>query len=60
MAAGDFGFLTLIQVFDGPDRYTEVRRLDTIPRDHTGLQITSHRDPVVVNVLDACARIATA
>ena len=31
VAAGDFGFLTLIQVFDGPDLYTDVSRFDTMP-----------------------------
>ena len=34
MAAGDFGFLTFSQAFDGPDRYTDVSFLLTIPYRH--------------------------
>jgi hypothetical protein len=36
VAAGDFGFLTLIQVFDGPERYGAIRQCLKYPNAERG------------------------
>src|SRR5262245_13180437 len=54
VAAGAFGFLTLIQVFDEPERYGESSFFETIP-SRPSLQIVSAAAFSVLDVLNPVA-----